>query len=100
MNEGRQLVVICRVLLPAGLELLEERYELRVGGLDADRARVLELVRGAAGIVADPSVPVDGELLDAAGDRLAVVSNFAVGYDNVDLGACRERNVIVTNTPE
>ena len=45
-------------------------------------------------------MPVDGELLDAAGPRLRVVANFAVGYDNVDLAACRERGVIVTNTPD
>jgi glyoxylate reductase len=87
------------MLLPAGRELLEGRFELGEGGLDADRDRVLELVPGAAGIVADPSVPIDGELLDAAGDGLRVVSNFAVGYDNVDLAACRERGVVVTNTP-
>ena len=99
MNDDRQLVAICRVLLPAGLELLEERYEVRSGGLDADRSRVLELVSGAAAVIADPSVPVDGELLDAAGDQLRVVSNFAVGHDNVDLDACRERGVVVTNTP-
>jgi glyoxylate reductase len=99
MNEERQLVVICRVLLPAGLGLLDERFEVRSGGLDADRSRVLEMVPGAAAVIADPSVPVDEELLDAAGDRLKVVSNFAVGHDNVDLDACRERGVAVTNTP-
>ena len=37
---------------------------------------------GAAAIVADPSVPVDAELLDAAGASLKVVANFAVGHDN------------------
>jgi glyoxylate reductase len=42
---------------------------------------------------------VDGDLLDAAGEQLKVSANFAVGYDNVDLDACRERGVIVTNTP-
>jgi glyoxylate reductase len=52
-----------------------------------------------AAIVADPAVPVDAELLDAAGESLRVVANFAVGYDNVDLDACRERGVAVTNTP-
>ena len=45
-------------------------------------------------------MPVDGELLDAAGEQLKVSANFAVGYDNVDLDACRERGVIVTNTPD
>jgi glyoxylate reductase len=57
-------------------------------------------VRGAAAIVADPSVPVDGELLDAAGPSLRVVANFAVGYDNIDLDACRARYIAVTNTPD
>ena len=43
---------------------------------------------------------VDGELLDAAGGSLRIVANFAVGYDNIDLEACRERGVVVTNTPD
>jgi glyoxylate reductase len=99
MNEGTQAVLICRMLLPAGRDLLAERFELREGGLDAGRERLLELAPGVAALVADPSVPVDGELLDACGDSLEVVSNFAVGYDNVDLDACRERSIAVTNTP-
>ncbi len=99
MNDVRPVVVICRVLLPAGRGLLGDRCELREGGLDADRDRLLELAPGASALVTDPSVPVDAELLDAAGSSLRVVSNFAVGYDNVDLDACRERGVVVTNTP-
>ncbi len=100
MSDNRQLVAIARLLLPEGRDLLSERYELRDGGLDADRAVVLSLVPGAAALVADASVPVDGEVLDVAGESLRVVSNFAVGYDNVDLEACRSRGVIVTNTPD
>lgn len=100
MNDERQLVVVCRILLPAGMELLSGRYEVRSGGLEADRDRILELVPGAAALIADPSVPVDDELLDACGEQLRVVSNFAVGYDNVDLDACRSRGVVVTNTPD
>lgn len=93
------MVVVARALLPAGLEPLRERYEVREGGLEATRAKLLELVPGAAALVADPSVPVDAELLDTAGEGLKVVANFAVGHDNVDLGACAERGVVVTNTP-
>jgi glyoxylate reductase len=96
----RPRVSIARVLLPAGLEPLRERYEVREGGLDATRDRILEIASGADAFVADPSVPVDGALLDACGDGLRVVANFAVGYDNVDLDACRERGVFVTNTPD
>ncbi len=100
MNDERQRVVIARVLLPAGLERLRDRYEVTEGGLDATRDDLLSAIPGASAIVTDPSVPVDAVLLDAAGDQLEVVANFAVGYDNVDLDACRERGVAVTNTPD
>ncbi len=43
---------------------------------------------------------VDEALLDSAGDGLKGVVNFAVGYDNIDVGACKERGVVVCNTPD
>jgi glyoxylate reductase len=100
MNESQHTVVIARLLLPAGREPLERRFDLVEGGLDADRTRLMEIVPGAAAIIADPTVPIDAEVLDAAGDQLKVVSNFAVGYDNVDVDACSERGIAVTNTPD
>jgi glyoxylate reductase len=100
MNASDQVVVIARVLLPAGRDRLAERYELREGGLDVSREQILAIAPGANAFVADPSVPVDAELLDSCGGALRVVANFAVGYDNVDLEACRERDVVVTNTPD
>jgi glyoxylate reductase len=100
MTPPPPVVVIARVLLPAGLEPLRERFEVREGGLDANREKILELAPGAAALVADPTIPVDAELLDACGDGLRIVANFAVGYDNVDLAACSERGITVTNTPD
>ena len=100
MNADNQLVVITRVLLPAGRERLAERFELREGGLEASRSTLLKLAPGAAALVTDPRVPVDSDVLDACGERLRLVANFAVGYDNVDLEECRRRGVIVTNTPD
>ncbi len=91
--------VVARVLLPAGLELLRQRFEVSQGGLDVTREQLEEIVPGAIALVPDPSVPVDGELLDLCGEDLKVVSNFAVGYDNVDLEACGDRGIVVTNTP-
>ena len=52
-----------------------------------------------AAIVADPAVAVGEQLLAAAGPQLRIVANFGVGYDNVELEACRRRRVLVTNTP-
>ena len=70
------------------LEELERDFEL------------LDAPEGAAGLVAIPSVRVDRDLLDRAGSALRIVANYAVGLDNVDLDAARERGIVVTNTPD
>jgi glyoxylate reductase len=93
-------VVVARYLPEAGRARLAERYEVDENGAEVDGEELLHRVAGAAALVADPTVPVDGNLLDAAGPGLRVVANFAVGYDNVDVAACRERGVVVTNTPD
>jgi glyoxylate reductase len=80
--------------------MLAERYDVDEGGAEVSRDELLKRVPGAAALVTDPTVRVDPELLDAAGASLRVVATFAVGYDNVDLAACRDRDVIVTNTPD
>jgi len=63
------------------------------------RDELLKRVAGAEAIVSLLTEKIDGELLDAAGKQLRSVSNVAVGYNNIDVPACRERNVLVTNTP-
>jgi glyoxylate reductase len=94
------VVAIARVLLPAGLEPIRDLAKIRIGGVDATPDRVREIAAGAEALVADPTVGVDAELLDAAGPGLRLVANFAVGYDNVDLEECRRRGIVVTNTPD
>jgi glyoxylate reductase len=93
-------VVVARTLPAAGLDRLRARFEVESGGLPFDRAWLLEHAPGASAIVADPTVAVDGALLDLAGETLRVVSNFAVGFDNIDTGAVRERGLRATNTPD
>ncbi|MGI8803824.1 MAG: 2-hydroxyacid dehydrogenase [Solirubrobacteraceae bacterium] len=91
---------MARSLPPSGLALLTERYEVAVGGIPADGAWLNREAEGAAAIVADPTVRVDGALLDRAGETLRVVANFAVGYDNIDTDAVRDRGLRATNTPD
>ena len=98
-TDRKPAVLIARRLLPAGADRLAARCELRQGGLNVTADELLALAPGVDAIVADPTVPVTEELLDAAGEGLDVVANYAVGYDNIDLDACRSRGVAVTNTP-
>ena len=64
------------------------------------REELLDAVRGADAIL--PHIPdrIDAEVMDAAGSGLKIVSNYGVGYDNIDTEAARQRGVIVTNTPD
>ena len=100
MSGPRPIVLIARRIPAAGRDRIAERCEVREGGLGATQEEIRELAKGADAIVADPTVVVGAELLDAAGTGLRLVANFAVGYDNIDLDACREREVIATNTPD
>jgi glyoxylate reductase len=93
-------VVVARALPAAGLELLADRFAVEVGGVPLDPAWLADRVAGAAAIVADPTVPVTGDLLDRAGPGLRVVANFAVGFDNIDTEAVRARGLRATNTPD
>ena len=63
------------------------------------RSEVLQRVAGKDALICLLTEKVDAELLDAAGKNLRIVANVAVGYDNIDVPACTERKVAVTNTP-
>lgn len=63
------------------------------------KRRLHEIVHGAGAVLAPLTIAIDEAFLDAAGPRLRVVSNYAVGVDNIDLDACRARGVVVCNGP-
>ncbi|MGP8001743.1 MAG: 2-hydroxyacid dehydrogenase [Streptosporangiaceae bacterium] len=64
------------------------------------RDQLLAQVAGKAGVVTLLTDRVDDEFLDAAGPQLAIVANFAVGFDNIDVAACTRHGVLASNTPE
>ncbi len=63
------------------------------------RPEVLQRVAGKDALICLLTEKVDRELLDAAGPNLRIVANVAVGYDNIDVPACTERKIAVSNTP-
>ncbi|MEM0983371.1 MAG: D-glycerate dehydrogenase [Planctomycetota bacterium] len=85
--------------IPGELVVQGARVETLGAGLPT-REQQLEFSRGKTVLVSCFSDRVDGELLDAAGPQLKGVCNFAVGYDNIDVAACRERGIPVSNTPD
>ncbi|MEM7629867.1 MAG: D-glycerate dehydrogenase [Planctomycetota bacterium] len=99
MSKQTEAVVRVTRAIPGDLHVKGARVEVLGDGL-APRERVLEFVRGASAVVSMFTDRVDAELLDAAGPGLLGVCQYAVGHDNIDLEACRERGVVVTNTPD
>ena len=96
---GKPRVVVPAALPSAGLDLLRPRFDVVAREPQEASEWLRESVSGAVAIVADPSIPVGPEIMDAAGTSLKVVSNFGVGYDNIDVEAARARGVRATNTP-
>jgi lactate dehydrogenase-like 2-hydroxyacid dehydrogenase len=97
----RPRVFITRVIPSVGLDLVRAAADAEVweDDLPPPRDVLLEKVRGIDGLLSLLTDRVDAELLDAAGPQLRVVSNFAVGYDNIDVPECTRRGVAVGNTP-
>ncbi len=67
--------------------------------LPPPRDELLRAVAGCDGVLTLLTDRVDDPFLDAAGPQLKVVSNYAVGFDNVDVPACTARGIPVGNTP-
>jgi len=95
-----RIVVTGRVPEPA-LDLLREAGELDYHSQETalSVAELHAAIAGAEAVLTLLSDRVDAAFLDAAGPQLRVISNVAVGYNNIDVPACTERGVIVTNTP-
>lgn len=94
-------VVITGKIPQSAVDRLRAEHDVTSWDSDVtiERSELLQRVKGAESILSLLTERVDAELLDAAGPQLKIVSNVAVGYNNIDVPACTERGVKVTNTP-
>ncbi|MBK7496366.1 MAG: D-glycerate dehydrogenase [Candidatus Omnitrophica bacterium] len=94
-------VLITQQIPEAGIQMIvDQGWEVTLGeqGRVMQREALLEKARGKDGILCLLHDRVDRELIDCA-EGVRVFSNFAVGFNNIDLDACREKGIRVTNTP-
>lgn len=94
-------VVVTGKIPAGGLARLKAEHDVLAWESDQaiSRTELLQMVAGADAIVSLLTEKIDAELLTAAGPQLKSVSNVAVGYNNIDVPACQEAGVLVTNTP-
>ena len=94
-------VFIARRIPAEGLDLVTAACAADVweDELPPPRDELLRRIAGCEGVLTLLTDRVDDAFLDAAGPGLKVVSNYAVGFDNVDVPACTRRGIPVGNTP-
>jgi len=95
-------VLVTRRLPSSVIAQLEDVFDvdLYTGSVAIAREELLRRVAGKSALVCLLTDAIDAAVLDAAGPSLKVVANVAVGYNNIDVPACRERGIVVTNTPD
>ena len=98
---ARPKVFVARIIPEQGLALVRDFCDADVWPeeLPPDRDTILSRVRGVDGILSLLTDRMDGAVMDAAGNGLKVISNYAVGFDNVDVAEATRRGVPVGNTP-
>ena len=102
MSDDRWPVLVTRRLPKPAMDAIHARTDADVweeeGAIPRDE--LLRRVAGKRGAVTLLTEKVDDEFLDAAGDGLTIVANYAVGFDNIDVPALTKRGVMATNTPD
>ncbi len=98
----RPRVFVARVIPDEGIRPVLEATDARIweDELPPPREELLRAVEGCDGVLTLLTDQVDAEFLDRAGPGLKVVSNYAVGFDNVDVAECTRRGIPVGNTPD
>jgi lactate dehydrogenase-like 2-hydroxyacid dehydrogenase len=98
---ARPRVFVARRIPDEGLAAISAVCDLDLweDELPPPRDELLRRIAGVDGVLTLLTDRVDDEFLDAAGPGLRVVSNYAVGFDNVDVAACARRGIPVGNTP-
>lgn len=94
-------VYITRRIPEPGIEMIKKEHDVEINPYDRvlTREELLQAVKGKDGIISLLTDKIDAEVFDAAGPQLKVVSNYAVGYDNIDVNEATKRGIVVTNTP-
>jgi glyoxylate reductase len=97
----RPKVFVARIIPDDGLRKVTDTTDATVwqDDLPPPRDELLRAIEGCDGVLTLLTDRVDAEFLDRAGKQLKVVSNYAVGFDNIDVPECTRRKIPVGNTP-
>ena len=95
-------ILITRKLLKASTEKASKIFDVKLNNNDElySQAKLIELSQGCDAILTSITDKMDKDTISKLPDSIKVISNFAVGFGNIDLETAKDRGIIVTNTPD
>ena len=95
-------ILITRKLIKESEDKASKTFEARFNNNDElySQSKVIELSAGFDGILTSLTDKMDKETIEKLPDTIKIISNFAVGFGNIDLEAAKKKGIVVTNTPE
>ena len=95
-------ILITRKLLRSSEDKASKIFDAKFNTNDElySQEKLIELSAGCDGILSALTDQLDSETIKKLPDSVKILSNFAVGFGNIDLEAAKKKNIIVTNTPE
>ena len=96
-----------KILITRKLILPSEEYALKIFDAKLNKEDILlskeELIKKSNdcdGILSSLTEKIDSDVISKLSSKVKIISNFAVGFGNIDIIAARKKNIIVTNTPD
>ena len=95
-------ILITRKLIKDSEDKAIKTFEAKLNSNDElySQSKLIEMSKGCDGILSSLTEKMDKDTIDKLPDTIKIISNFAVGFGNIDLDAAKKRGIVVTNTPE
>ena len=95
-------ILVTRKLLKECEDKAQKTFDVKLNSNDElySQTKLIELSTGCDAVLTSLTDKMDEETINKLPDTVKVISNFAVGFGNIDLEAAKKRGIAVTNTPE
>ena len=95
-------ILVTRKLLQSNEDRLKNLYDVKLNPNDElySQKKLIDLSKDCDGILSSLTDKLDGDTINKLPKSIKILSNFAVGFGNIDIEAAKKINIAVTNTPE
>ena len=95
-------ILITRKLIKSSEEYASRIFDIKLNEEDKllTKDELIDKSSDCDGILSSLTEKFDNEIISKLPKSIKIISNFAVGFGNIDTKAARKRNIVVTNTPD